>query len=203
MCETVLCLRLQCTQTHTADAVTYWCCWLTVPQSELTSQREQSWSWHACVDSGGVRLAHRCGWTIVERFPKLCRHWSCLCCTPGPQDTLHSDHELASQLTDREGRAKETITHSHMVHLQGLQFPCWYGTVSDNTLEVTYLIWKSAHFICFGLASECSLHRLTIKSVVASSLGMSQFEHGGNKSCCKQSAVIRAPFFSFAMFSRT
>lgn len=75
---------------------------LTVLQSELTSQWEQRRSWQACVDSGGVRLAQRCGWTMVERFPKLCLHWSCLCCTPGPQDTLHSDHALASQLSHRQ-----------------------------------------------------------------------------------------------------
>lgn len=81
-------------------AVTCKCWWHTWLQSELTSQWEHSLSWHACVDSGGVRLAQRCGWTMVERFPKLCLHWSCLCWTPGPQDTLHSDHELASQLID-------------------------------------------------------------------------------------------------------
>lgn len=35
---------------------------------------------------------------MVERFPKVCLHWSCLCCNPRPQETLHSDHALASQL---------------------------------------------------------------------------------------------------------
>lgn len=91
-------------------AVTCKCWWHTWLQSELTSQWEHSLSWHACVDSGGVRLAQRCGWTMVERFPKLCLHWSCLCWTPGPQDTLHSDHELASQLSDP---LSETLTHEN------------------------------------------------------------------------------------------
>lgn len=91
-------------------AITCKCWWHTWLQSELTSQWEHSLSWHACVDSGGVKLAQRWGWTMVERFPKLCLHWSCLCWTPGPQDTLHSDHELASQLSEP---LSETMTHEY------------------------------------------------------------------------------------------
>lgn len=34
---------------------------------------------------------------MVERFPKLWRHCNCLCWTPSPHDTLHSDQALTSQ----------------------------------------------------------------------------------------------------------
>lgn len=79
----------------------YMCCGPTWLQLELTSQWEQRRSWQGCVSTGWVRSAQRWGWTMVERSPKLCLHWSCLCWTPRPQDTLHSDHELASQLWQR------------------------------------------------------------------------------------------------------
>lgn len=122
--------------------VTYWCCWPTLLQSELTSQWEHRWSWHACVDSGGVRLAQRCGWTMVERFPKLCLHWSCLCCIPGPQDTLHSDHELASQLretvTERQ-RERGKITHNHMPSdIKLFQFIC----ICQFTINHVCMRWQ-------------------------------------------------------------
>lgn len=72
------------------------------------------------MDSGGVRAAQRWGWTMVERFPKLCLHWSCLCCTPGPQDTLHSDHELASQL--RGKRICSVYLHGIIIYSGFLTF---------------------------------------------------------------------------------
>lgn len=52
----------------------------------------------------------------MERFPKLCLHWSCLCCTPGPQDTLHSDHELASQLRQRATDGSVLFRQNNRLH---------------------------------------------------------------------------------------
>lgn len=149
-------LSFPCIYIHTqADAVTYWCCWLTVLQSELTSQWEQRRSWHACVDSGGVRLAQRWGWTMVERFPKLCLHWSCLCCTPAPQDTLHSDQALASQLTDRE-RGKIT----HMSHGFTIYITCNIWALTDICLcrrkEITAFIYVVMLTVCVAIVCPLS-----------------------------------------------
>lgn len=76
-----------------------------------------------------MRVAQRWGWTMVERFPKLCLHWSCLCCTPGPQDTLHSDHELASQLRGNR------FSHSQVE----LSTPRMFASSLSFTLCTVYL----------------------------------------------------------------
>src|SRR4029434_5324531 len=70
----------------------------------------QTLGWQGWVASGRGRQAQRWGCTMVVRFPKLRRHWSCLCWRPRPHVTLQSDQTPCSQLHT----PRHTHTHTHM-----------------------------------------------------------------------------------------
>lgn len=112
-----------------------------------------------------MRVAQRWGWTMVERFPKLCLHWSCLCCTPGPQDTLHSDQELASQLRGKRSRHSQVERSTPQMFASSVSFTsrpvCLHGGVKQCTIfRPPFMITRSRklYYIVPGMVrSVCIL----------------------------------------------